>query len=122
MSENMGNFKVSVVARSEEALERAVSLAMLDYRALAWKSDGDAIVFFWSATLDKEVSALPSQLTSVEVLPMVKAWLRAHPPPRDKRPNIDGSTSEGFALDTEMPEIGYSAFLRVKAIWAEHHK
>jgi hypothetical protein len=44
MSESMDNFKVHVIARSDDALERAVQLAMLDYQAAAWRGDGDTLI------------------------------------------------------------------------------
>ena len=122
MSEWMDNFKVHVVARSDEALERAVELAMLDYKAAAWKGDGDTLILFWSATLDKDVQALPCPLSASGSMPLIRAWLQAHPPPRDQYPDIDGSASAGFELDTGPKDRWSSAFMRIKQIWAQHHK
>jgi hypothetical protein len=119
MSENMDNFKVHVIARSDDALERAVQLAMLDYQAAAWRGDGDTLILLWSA---KDGShALPCNMSAADVMPMIRAWLKAHPPAKDKRPDIDGDTSNGFELVGGRAQDFYD-ILRVRSIWALHHK
>ena len=46
----MDNFKVHVIARSDDALERAVQLAMIESKAAAWRGDGDTLILLWSVS------------------------------------------------------------------------
>ncbi len=104
-TECMDNFHVRVVGHLDTTLQAAVALAMARHpKAEAWSTAGNALTLYWDGS---NTPRLPVALDAGGVGALVKQWLAANPPIK-RGPDIDGSLSCGFMIETAEEVYGSS--------------